>query len=189
MFSLRSPRCRAPLWRLISVLAVTSALAACGGSSSNSSTAQSGSGGTQPSEAPASTGGDGTPATVVSGDFTLQAGSYYDRAAANLAGTADRYNLDVESDGLHVEGMVATLDPSTIGSYQVCSHTQPQVNLELTMTWSELAGGGQYCVSDLGLGTISLLTVHAAAQGSSVTLHVETWPCTDEECWSVSDAS
>jgi hypothetical protein len=35
--------------------------------------------------------GNGTPATIVSGDFTIQMGSYYDRTAASLAGDAEHY--------------------------------------------------------------------------------------------------
>jgi hypothetical protein len=194
MLSFRSPRRRAPLWCLIPVLAIIGLLAACGGSSGSSSTDAAGAGGTQSSGSGASrttTGGsgNGSPATVVSGDFTLQAGSFYDRAAANLAGTADHYNLQVDGDGLEIIGEVAELSARTTGSYRVCSHTQPQVNLGMTVTWSELAASGQYCVSDSGLQTISLLTVRGASPDSRVTLHVDTWLCADEDCWSVSGAS
>jgi hypothetical protein len=58
----------------------------------------------------------------------------------------------------------------------------------MTVPWSQLAASGQYCVSD-GMYTISLLTVRGASPGSRVTLHVDTWPCADENCWSVTGAS
>lgn len=55
--------------------------------------------------------------------------------------------------------------------------------------WSDLAAGGQYCVSDdLGRHTTTLLTVRVASLGRSVMVHVDTWPC-GEECWTTTGAN
>jgi hypothetical protein len=113
----------------------------------------------------------------------------YDITAANLAGDADHDNLDVESDGLHIQEATANLAAGTAGSFQVCGRTAPDVNLLDIVPWSGLAVGSQYCASDeLGSHTMTLLTVRGVSPGSSVTVHVDTWPCA-AECWSTAGAS
>ena len=92
------PRGRSLFGRLVLLLAVASALARCGRSSIDSSVAGSVSAqpsGTEMSPTAADGNGNGTPATTVSGDFTIQTGSYYDRTAGSLAGDAEHYNLHV----------------------------------------------------------------------------------------------
>jgi hypothetical protein len=145
--------------------------------------------GTDVSPTAADGNGNGTPATIVSGDFTIQMGSYYNRTAASLAGDAEHYNLDVESDGLHIQGGTAKLLAGTAASFRVCSRSSDDTNLLMIVPWSDLAAGGQYCVSDdRGSHTMTLLTVRVASPGSSVMVHEDTWPCA-EECWTTTGAN
>ena len=125
----------------------------------------------------------------MSGDFTLQIGSSYDVTAANLAGDASHDNLDVESDGLHIGEATAELKAGTAGSLQVCDRTAPDVNFLDIIPWSRLAVGSQYCASnELGSTTMTLLTIRGVSPGSTVTVHVDTWPC-GTECWGTTGES
>lgn len=71
----------------------------------------------------------------------------------------------------------------------MCSHSSDDTNLLMIVPWSDLAAGGQYCASDdLGGHAMPLLTVRGASPGSSVMVHVDTWPCA-EECWTTTGAN